>query len=140
MSSKNKNKRSLSAPKMTKSHNELINSISANIRQLTPEEYKFFFKKYIHNKNSIKIQSESETDSTFEQIQEGNYELNLIYLSNLNNLNNFLQKSINWRGITLKGNKLLENISLNKFNEFFREYGKKIEKNKTSSFEILLSF
>ena len=128
MSSKNKNKRSLSAPKMTKSHNELINSISANIRQLTPEEYKFFFKKYIHNKNGIKIQSESETDSTFDQIQEGNYELNLIYLSNLNNLNNFLQKSINWRGITLKGNKLLENISLNKFNEFFREYGKKIEK------------
>ena len=105
MSSKNKNKRSLSAPKMTKSYNELINSISTNIRQLTPEEYKFFFKKYIHNKNGIKIQSESETDSTFDQIQEGNYELNLIYLSNLNNLNNFLQKSINWHGITLKGNK-----------------------------------
>ena len=128
MSNKNKNKRSLSAPKVSESYNELINSINANIRQLDPDEYKFFFKRYIHNKNSIKINNESETDSTSEEILEVNYELNSIYLSNLNNLNNFLQKSINWHGITLKGNKLLENISLNKFNEFFREYGKKIEK------------
>ena len=122
MSNKNKNKRSLSAPKVSESYNELINSINANIRQLDPDEYKFFFKRYIHNKNSIKINNESETDSTSEEILEVNYELNSIYLSNLNNLNNFLQKSINWHGITLKGNKLLENISLNKFNEFFREY------------------
>ena len=44
MSNKNKNKRSLSAPKVSESYNELINSINANIRQLDPDEYKFFLK------------------------------------------------------------------------------------------------
>ena len=61
-------------------------------------------------------------------IPENKNELNSIYLTNLNNLNNFLQKSKNLKGVTLRGNKLLENISLDKFNEFFREYGKSIEK------------
>ena len=105
-----------------------MKNINSNIKQLNPEDYKFFFKRYYLYKNGNKPKEESETDSTYDDLPENNYELNTIYLRNLNNLNKFLQKKNNLRGITLRGNKLLENISLNKFNEFFREYGKSIEK------------
>ena len=119
---------SSSVPKDSKSTNKLMKNINPNTKNLTSEEFKFFFKRYHRNKNSIKIMNESETDSTFEELPESTHELNSIYLRNLNNLNNFLQKANNLRGITLRGNRLLENISLNKFNAFFREYGKNIEK------------
>ena len=124
----NINKNSSSVPKSLKPNNKLIKNLNSNYKQLTPEEFKFFFKRFHQYKNHNKSKEESETDSTYDDLPESNYELNSIYLRNLNNLNTFLQKKNNLRGITLRGNKLLENISLNKFNEFFREYGKNIEK------------
>ena len=122
------NSNSSSVPKSLNPNNKLVKNINSNIKQLTPEEYKFFFKRYVRNKSCKKIKTDSETDSTFDELPENNNELNSIYLSNLNNLNKFLQKKNNLRGITLRGNRFLENISINKFNEFFREYGKNIEK------------
>ena len=124
----NVNKKVSPIEKEPKTNNKLIKNINSNIKQVTPEEFKFFFKRYLRNKNSNKLTNESETDSTLGEMPESSYELNTIYLSNLNNLNNFLQKTNNLRGITLKGNKLLENVSLIKFNSFFREYGKNIER------------
>ena len=115
-------------PKKSKTSRKLISHINSNIKLLKPEEFKYFFKKYHQNKNKSNNPSESETDSYMNDIPENKNELNSIYLTNLNNLNNFLQKSKNLKGVTLRGNKLLENISLDKFNEFFREYGKSIEK------------
>ena len=115
-------------PKKSKTSRKLISHINSNIKLLKPEEFKNFFKKYHQNKNKSNNPSESETDSYMNDIPENKNELNSIYLTNLNNLNNFLQKSKNLKGVTLRGNKLLENISLDKFNEFFREYGKSIEK------------
>ena len=126
MSNSNNNKSSV--PKSSKGSNSLIKNINSNIKKVPPEEFKFFFKRYHRNKNAKNLLIESDTDSTIGEIQENNYELNTIYIKNLNNLNNFLQKTNNLRGITLRGNKLLENISINKFNEFFKEYGKSIEK------------
>ena len=126
--SKNKNNKSLSVPKTQKISNNLINNINSNIKHLTPEEFKFFFKRYYRSKNGFKIKNESESDSTYSELPESNSELNVIYLRNLNNLNNFLQKAKNLKGVTLRGNRLLENISINQFNEFFREYGRNIEK------------
>ena len=125
--SKNKNNKSLSVPKSQKVSNNLINNINSNIKHLTPEEFKFFFKRYYRSKNGFKIKSESESNSTYSELPESSSELNVIYLRNLSNLNNFLQKA-NLKGVTLRGNRLLENISINQFNEFFREYGKNIEK------------
>ena len=124
----NSNNNTSSVPKSSKGSNSLIKNINSNIKKVPPEEFKFFFKRYHRNKNAKKLLIESDTDSTIGEIQENNYELNTIYIKNLNNLNNFLQKTNNLRGITLRGNKLLENISINKFNEFFKEYGKSIEK------------
>ena len=106
----------------------ILKNLNSSLNNLTPEELKFFFKRYHRSKNGIKILNVSETDSTYTELPENQNQLNAIYIHNLNSLNQFLQKQTNLRGLTLQGNRLLENISLNKFNEFFREYGKSIEK------------
>ena len=125
----NKNNNNLSNPKAYKAATKIIlKNLNANLNNLTSEELKLFFKRYHRSKNGIKILNESETDSTFTELPENQNQLNAIYIHNLNSLNKFLQKQTNLRGLTLRGNKLLENISLNKFNEFFKEYGKSIEK------------
>ena len=119
----------ISNPKLYKAASKIIlKNLNSSLNNLTPEELKFFFKRYHRNKNGIKILNESETDSTYTDLPENQNQLNAIYIHNLNSLNQFLQKQTNLRGLTLQGNRLLENISLNKFNEFFREYGKSIEK------------
>ena len=125
----NINNKNLSNPNIYKASAKfLIKNLNSNINNLTPEELKFFFKRYHHNKNKAKILNQSETDSSFNELPESQNQLNAIYIHNLNSLNQFLQKQTNLRGLTLRGNRLLENISLNKFNEFFKEYGKSIEK------------
>ena len=126
--SKKQNNKPSSAPKAQKLSNNIINNINSNIKRLTPEKFKYFFKRYYQSKNGIKIKSESESDSTYSELPESSSELNIIYLHNLKNLYNFLQKAKNLKGVILRGNRLLENISINQFNEFFKEYGKSIQK------------
>ena len=125
----NINNNNISNPNLYKAASKIIlKNLNSSINNLTPEELKFFFKRYHRNKNSMKILNDSETDSTITELPESQNQLNAIYIHNLNSLNQFLQKQKNLKGLTLQGNRLLENISLNKFNEFFREYGKSIEK------------
>ena len=42
-------------PKTLRPNNKLIKSINSNFKQLTPEELKFFFKRFHQNKNRKKL-------------------------------------------------------------------------------------
>ena len=69
----NINNNSSSVPKSLKSNNKLMKNINSNIKQLNPEDYKFFFKRYYLYKNGNKPKEESETDSTYDDLPENNY-------------------------------------------------------------------
>ena len=114
-----------------KSVNDSSVNINNNINDFYLEEFKLFFKKYIANQrrkqnvNNDDAFSDSESVESFNEIYN---ELNNIYLKCYQNLNQFLKVDNNLKGVRLEGNKLLENISLEQFNELFSEYGKGIEK------------
>ena len=106
------------------------------------QEIKSFFRKYLSNLRKLKhieqnkmnpeeddAQSHSESDSNSQNIQEFYYhELNNIYLKCYENLKQFYLSIKDIKGLKLEGNKILENISLDQFNELFLEYGKGIKK------------
>ena len=120
-------------PNSVKSSNNHSSNINYNINDLYHEEFKLFFRKYVSNqrkKENLDSNHNSEeglsaSDSGFSDKYN---ELNNIYLKCFKNLNQFLKVNKNSKGIRLEGNKLLENISLEHFNELFSQYGKGIKK------------
>ena len=127
---------------------ESLKNIKYNINKLYDQEIKSFFKKYLSKKKNKKnneqnkininnedLQSQSESDSNSQNIAELSYhELNNLYLKCYENLKKFYNLNKDIKGIRLEGNKLLEGISLEQFNEFFLEYGKGIKKNLKSMY------
>ena len=114
------------------SSNNHSSNINYNINDLYLEEFKLFFRKYVLNQRKKEIDSNhnseegfSDSDSCYSDIYN---ELNNIYLKCFKNLNQFLKENQNSKGVRLEGNKLLENISLEQFNELFSQYGKGIKK------------
>ena len=93
------------------------------------ENFKIFFRKYIANqrKQQNNKDSFSDSNSDLENLPDIYNEINNIYLKSLKNLNQFLKENHNKKGIRLEGNKLLENISIEQFNELFSQYGKGIK-------------
>ena len=106
------------------------------------QEIKSFFRKYLSNLRKLKYieqnkknlegddaQSHSESDSNSQNITDFYYHiLNSIYLKCYENLKQFYLSIKDKKGLKLEGNKILENISLDQFNELFLEYGKGIKK------------
>ena len=118
-------------PKRPISSNRSTVNLNNNLTDFYIEEFKNIFKKYLSNQHRKQNQpnddTNSETESTGSNGEIYN-ELNNIYLKSFKNLNQFLKEDDNLKGVRLQGNKLLENISLEQFNEFFSQYGKGIEK------------
>ena len=103
-------------------------------------EFKLFFKKYIASQkrkqnNNDAISDQSSDREYFSDIYN---ELNNIYLKSFKNLNNYLKDNNNLKGLRFEGNKLLENISLDTFNDLFSQHCKGMQKKlKTHSLKYL---
>ena len=77
----NINNNNISNPNLYKAASKIIlKNLNSSINNLTPEELKFFFKRYHRNKNSMKILNDSETDSTITELPESQNQLNAIYI------------------------------------------------------------
>ena len=119
-----------------------------NINKIYNQEIKSFFKKYLSKKkkkktneqnkvniNNEDVKSQSESDSNSQNIAELNYhELNNLYLRCYENLKQFYDLNKDIKGLRLEGNKILEEISFEQFNELFLEYGKASKKNLKSMY------
>ena len=126
------NKKNISLiPRKPMSSNISTINIKNNLTLFYIEEFKNFFRKYVTNQRLKKKMPNEETMSDEESagsFSEINNELNNIYLKCYKNVNQFLKENNNSKGVRLQGNKLLENISLEQFNELFSQYGEGIEK------------
>ena len=111
-----------------------ISYINGDKKIFCHEQIKLFFKKYIvkqrKKKENIKNDDYSDSNSNSNYCDDFDIvnELNNIYLKYYKDLNNFIKTNKNSKGLSLQGNKLLENISLEEFNEIFSQYGKGLEK------------
>ena len=137
MSDLNNNKNKSLLPNSVNFSINPSSNIDYNMNDLYLEEFKLFFKRYVENQRKKKLSELNNNNDDGFSDSESNYdenytdiynELNNIYLKCFKKLNQFIKVNKNSKGIRLEGNKSLENVSLEEFNELFSEYGKGIQK------------